>query len=54
MKASTKIWLAIAGILLIALGGRASLNAGAKPFVSVKCQNGSDPVETLKRIFRVK
>ena len=40
--------------LLIALGGRASLNAGAKPFVSVKCQNGSDPVETLKRIFRVK
>ena len=37
--------------LLIALNGKASLNAGAKPFLSVKCQSGSEAIPTLKRIF---
>ncbi len=40
--------------LLISLNGKAKLNAGAKPFVSVACPAGEDSVGVLKRIFRVK
>ena len=39
--------------LLIALNGKAQLNAGAKPYLSVKCQSGADSIETLKKIFRI-
>lgn len=39
--------------LLIALNGKAQLNAGAKPYLSVKCQSGADPIETLKKVFRI-
>ncbi len=39
--------------LLISLNGKASLNAGAKPHLAVKCPPGSDSIRTLKRIFRV-
>ena len=37
--------------LLIALNGKALLNAGAKPFLSVKCTDGAQAIPTLKRIF---
>ncbi len=37
--------------LLIALNGKAQLNAGSKPFLSVKIQNGQQPIPALKRIF---
>ena len=39
--------------MLIALNGKASLNAGAKPFVSVKCSEGMSSLEMLKKIFAV-
>ncbi len=37
--------------LLIALNGKASLVAGTKPCVSVKCPQGTAPLETLTKIF---
>ena len=40
--------------LLISLNGKATLNAGAKPFLAVKCPNGADSVEILKQVFRLK
>ncbi len=39
--------------LLIALGGKAKLVAGAKPCVAVECKNGSAPLEILTKIFGV-
>ena len=39
--------------LLIALNGKASLNAGTKPFLSVKCPGGSQAIPLLKRIFGI-
>lgn len=39
--------------LLISLNGKATLNAGQKPFLSVKCPKGEDSVAVLKRIFRI-
>lgn len=39
--------------LLIALGGKAKLNAGAKPHLAVKCPPGSAAIPVLKRIFRL-
>ena len=39
--------------LLISLNGKATLNAGAKPHLAVKCPPGTDSVRALKRIFRV-
>ena len=39
--------------LLIAVGGRATLNAGAKPSVSVKCPPGKGSVDMLKAIFKL-
>ena len=39
--------------LLISLNGKAALNAGQKPFLSVKCPKGEDSVAVLKRIFRI-
>lgn len=39
--------------LLISLNGKASLNAGQKPFLSVKCPKGEDSVGVLKRVFRI-
>ena len=39
--------------LLIALNGKAKLNAGAKPFVSVKCPGGAASIPTLKKILKV-
>ena len=40
--------------LLIALNGKATLNAGTKPYLSVKCGSGVEAVSTLKRIFGIK
>ena len=40
--------------LLIALGGKAKLVAGAKPCVAVECKNSSAPLETLTKIFGVR
>lgn len=37
--------------LLIALNGKATLNAGAKPFVSVKCKDNESPLDVLTKIF---
>ena len=37
--------------LLIALGGKASLNAGLKPHLAVRLGSGTDAVGALKRIF---
>lgn len=37
--------------LLIALNGKAVLNAGAKPCISVKCKEGASSLETLTKIF---
>lgn len=37
--------------LLIALNGKATLNAGAKPFVAVKCKDGESPLDVLTKIF---
>ena len=39
--------------LLIAVGGKATLNAGVKPSLSVKCPPGKGSVEVLKSIFKV-
>ena len=39
--------------LLISLNGKATLNAGQKPFLSVKCPKGEDSVGVLKRVFRI-
>ncbi len=39
--------------LLIALNGKAKLNAGAKPFLSVKCDSGVKSIPTLKKIFKI-
>ena len=39
--------------LLIALNGKASLNAGAKPYLSVKCAGGAASIPALKRIFKI-
>ncbi|WP_253289160.1 transcription-repair coupling factor [Lachnoclostridium sp. MSJ-17] len=39
--------------LLISLNGKASLNAGQKPFLSVKCPKGEDSVAVLKRVFGI-
>lgn len=39
--------------LLIAVGGRATLNAGVKPSVSVKCPPGKGSVDMLKAIFKL-
>ncbi|MBQ2470567.1 MAG: transcription-repair coupling factor, partial [Ruminococcus sp.] len=39
--------------LLISLNGKATLNAGQKPFLSVKCPKGEDSVAVLKRVFRI-
>ena len=39
--------------LLIALGGKAKLVAGAKPCVAVECKNSSAPLEILTKIFGV-
>lgn len=37
--------------LLIATNGRATLNAGVKPYVAVKCAPGTDVIAELKRIL---
>lgn len=37
--------------LLIALNGKATLNAGAKPFVAVKCKKDESPLDVLTKIF---
>ena len=39
--------------LLIVLNGKAMLNGGTKPFLSVKCEDSGSPLETLKGIFSV-
>ena len=39
--------------LLISLNGKAKLNAGAKPFLSVKCDSGVKSIPTLKKIFKI-
>ena len=39
--------------LLIALGGKATLNAGKKPYLGVKCPAGAAAIPTLKRIFKI-
>ena len=39
--------------LLISLNGKATLNAGQKPFLSVKCPKGEDSAAVLKRVFRI-
>ena len=39
--------------LLIALNGKATLSAGTKPYLAVKCADGADSVEVLKRIFKI-
>ena len=39
--------------LLIALGGKAKLVAGAKPCVAVGCKTSSAPLEILTKIFGV-
>jgi transcription-repair coupling factor (superfamily II helicase) len=39
--------------LLIALNGKATLCAGTKPYVSVKCPNTETSLEILKKIFKV-
>ena len=40
--------------LLISLNGKAALNAGAKPYLAVKCPSGADSVDVLKQVFRLK
>ena len=39
--------------LLIALNGKATLSAGTKPHLAVKCAGGADSVAVLKRIFKI-
>ncbi len=39
--------------LLIALNGKAMLNAGVKPYVSVACKSGSASIDMLKKIFKI-
>ena len=39
--------------LLISLNGKASLNAGAKPYLAVKCPGSAESIPTLKRIFGI-
>ena len=39
--------------LLISLNGKAKLNAGAKPFLSVKCDSGVKSIPVLKKIFKI-
>ena len=39
--------------LLIALNGKATLSAGTKPYLAVKCAGGADSVAVLKRIFKI-
>lgn len=40
--------------LLISLNGKAQLNAGQKPFLSVKCPKDGDSIGILKRVFGIK
>ena len=40
--------------LLIALHGKATLNAGTKPYLAVKCQSGAAGIDTLKQVFGIK
>ena len=35
------------------VNGKASLNAGAKPYLSVKCAGGAASIPALKRIFKI-
>ena len=39
--------------LLIVLNGKAMLNAGAKPYLSIKCSGGQTALKTLKKIFKI-
>ena len=39
--------------LLIALNGKAMLNAGAKPYLSVNCPSENSSIDTLKKIFSI-
>ena len=39
--------------LLIALNGKATLNAGAKPHLAIKCGSGEAAIPALKRIFKI-
>ena len=39
--------------LLVATNGKATLNAGAKPFLTVKCDSGAKSIPVLKRIFKI-
>ena len=38
--------------LLIVLNGKAMLNAGAKPYLSIKCSGGQTALKTLKKILK--
>ena len=40
--------------LLIALNGKATLNAGQKPHLAVRIPDGADPIASLKKILRIK
>ena len=39
--------------LLIALNGKAMLNAGAKPYLSVNCPSENSSIDTLKKLFSI-
>lgn len=39
--------------LLISLNGKATLNAGTKPHLAVRCDSGAQSIPTLKRIFHL-
>lgn len=39
--------------LLIALNGKASLNAGTKPYLSIKCPSDKASVSVLKELFKL-
>ncbi len=40
--------------LLIALNGKAMLNAGTKPYVSVRTKSGANSILVLKKIFKIR
>ena len=48
-----KLDMALAGVLASALNGRVFVNAGAKPYISVKMKKGQSALDTMREAFAV-
>ena len=48
-----KLDMALAGVLASALNGRVFVNAGSKPYISVKMKKGQSALDTMRETFAV-